>query len=171
MSQEALNAERRARMALERRVAEMESRVRGMWVFSNSNPWFSYRQLIVGRGNSLGTLDGVTYYGVKRGSLLATVPSATPAAIDTACADGLTAAYDLGVDTNNVTGPLVWLSAASSLKTKNPDGVGADITVTPLITAQMKDGTLIASASSYQVPISGSPGVYANVYVPYLVTV
>lgn len=171
MSREAIDAERRARLTLERRLGELESRVRGMWVFPASIAETGYAQLYVGSGNTLATLDGVTYKGVKRASSVTSVPSATPSSISTSYSDGLTAAYNYGSNPNATSGPLAWLASCASLTVKNPAGSGSDVVISTLASPQMREGTLIASVSSYLVPVSGSPGAYARVYVPYLVSI
>jgi hypothetical protein len=171
MSLEAIGAERRARMTLERRIGEIESRIRGLWVFPTNIPTGTvYRQLLVGSGNTLGTIDSTTYKGLKRASALTSVPSAVPTAIGTAYSDGLTAVYDLGSNPTATTGTLAWLTSASDVTAKDPGG-GADIVIPNAASFQLREGQLILALSSYKVPISGAPGTYATVYVPAIVAV
>lgn len=157
--------------ALKARLVVIENELRRRPVISPLLIISPYTQLIVGSGNVLGTLDGITYKGVKRASPITSVPTMAPASISTTYADGLTAAYNLGTDPNAITGPLAWLCAAGSLTVKNPAGSGSDVVIGPLASPQMKEGTLVASISAFQVPVSGSPGTYAMVYVPTIVSV
>lgn len=164
MTQEALNAERRARLALEQRVGELQSRVRQQWAYPNQSGYpLVYRQIYIGSSNTLATIDGVDYKGLKAAFSLTSVPSLTPTSISATYADGLSAAYDLGDNPNAGTGPLVWVSAAAIITIKNPSG-GADTTVLNTFQRQMVSGTVGLSSASYQVPVSASPGVYATVY-------
>ena len=170
MSREAIEAERRARMSLERKLGELESRVRGMWVFPATVQATVYRQLRIGAGNTLATIDSVTYLGLKRGSTLASVPTSTPAAIKTTCADGLSAAYDLGSNPiARTSSTLVWITAAGTITIQDPSG-GADTTTGNFYRFQIPENRLIFALDFFMVPVSGSPGVYAKVYVPAVVS-
>jgi hypothetical protein len=129
-----------------------------------------YKQLRIGAGNTLATIDSVTYLGLKRGSTLASVPTSTPAAINTACADGLSAAYDLGSNPiARTSSTLVWITAAGTITIQNPAG-GSDTTAANLYRFQIPENRLIFALDFFMVPVSGSPGVYAKVYVPAVVS-
>lgn len=170
MSREAIDAERRARLTLERRLGELESRVRGMWVFPATVTGSQYKQLRVGAGNTLATIDSVTYYGLKRASTLTAVPTLAPASISTTYSDGLSAAYDLGGNPiARTSGTLVWITAAGGITTQNPDG-GSDIISSNLYRFQIPENRLFFALDYFMVPVSGSPGTYAKVYVPAVVS-
>jgi hypothetical protein len=128
-----------------------------------------YKQLRVGAGNTLATIDGVTFLGLKRANTLTSVPTPIPASITTACADGLSAAYDLG--SNPIarrSSTLVWITAARIVTIQNPAG-GSDTTAVNDYRFQIPENRLFFALDSFLVPVAGSPGVYAKVYIPAVV--
>jgi hypothetical protein len=125
-----------------------------------------FRTLLVGSGNTLATIGATTVKGLKRASTLTSVPTLAPTAIGATYADGLTAAYDLGMNPTATSGPLVWLTSAFTITIKNPSG-GADTTVSNVLQFQVSETSPILSLSSFQVPCT--TGGYAAVYVPYVV--
>lgn len=110
MSMEAINAERRARMGMERRLGIMESRAMGQWLFPMTLPEAQIYRLRIGQGNTLATSGGVTFKGVKQQGLSAitSVPTASPT-ISGAYADGLTGAYSLREDWQPASPSIVWV--------------------------------------------------------------
>jgi len=112
--------------------------------------------LSVGQGNTLITIGSGTYKGLKYPSAdVTTVPSAAPAAIDTACPDGISPAYLIS---NGGALSLVWIG--TRLK---PGSAAAVVEMAGSFVAS----TPVICRSTVSMPISGAPTTFATVYVPF----
>ena len=156
MTDPALEALARRVRDLERQLEQIPARV--------ANPQTVYRNLLMGRGNTLATFGSDVRYGLRTAASLTAVPTAAPIA-GTAYANGLAYAVDRGNGfIPSETGALVWITAAGSVTTDN----GAVGTVVRPNAAQyvIPEGTPILAVASFLVPVTGAPGTFAVVYQP-----
>jgi len=111
--------------------------------------------LLCGQGNTLVTAGGVVYKGLKYpASAVTEVPAAVPAAIDTATPNGVSPAYLLSATGTS----LVWIG------TRLKPGVAAAVVE---MTGSFYQETPIICRTIIQMPITGTPTVFAPVYVPF----
>lgn len=111
--------------------------------------------LQIGAGNVILTLGSTDYKGLKYPSSdVTTVPSAAPASITTSCPDGISPAYKIGGGGVS----LVWIG------TRLKPGAAAAVTE---MAGSFYYLTPVICHSIISMPISGAPGTFADVYVPF----
>lgn len=154
MSEEAAQLRRELNMA-RAQISRLESVSRQVWQYQPAVMTPAPFILTVGQGNTITTISGTDYKGMKYpAAAVTTVPAATPAAIDTACPDGISPAYLISGNGTS----LAWVG--TYLK---PGTAAAVVELTGSLYFQ----TPIQAYTVVQMPISGAPTTFAPVYVPF----
>lgn len=155
MSEEVAQLRRELAM-MRSQTSRLESVSRQVWQYQPAVMPIMPYVLSVGEGNILITIGSTDYKGLKYPSAdVTTVPSATPAAIDTSCPNGISPAYLISEAGNT----LVWIG------TRLKPGSAAAVTE---LTGSLVSSTAVLCRSIIAMPISGAPTTFAPVYVPYI---